>query len=281
MPSKIYYLYSETAAEALDAIDRNVGEVTISADLNISTNTFPIRQQRLVFDDNNSVGTDDLKTIAGKDKRVFCIRDGRLEILESRQDGYHKLVPTSSAPYLETSGVKMHISKGTCPFGNAVKTTALAVKRGDRVLDTCGGLGYTVIAALKHGARKVVSVEINPVVISLREMNPWSVQLADSRIQTVNADIGDYIGKLEDESFDSIIHDPPRFSLAGDLYGEDFYRELFRVLKKKGTLFHYTGNPGIVKRGKNFTGNTAKRLGFAGFRKITPTRKFMGLTAVR
>ena len=53
------------------------------------------------------------------------------------------------APVLEISGVKMHISKGINPFESAAQMAAQAVKAGDRVLDTCGGLGYAAIAAAR------------------------------------------------------------------------------------------------------------------------------------
>lgn len=39
------------------------------------------------------------------------------------------------------------------------------------------------------------------------------------------------------------MHNPPRFSIAGELYGLDFYRALYRVLRRDGKLFHYTGEP--------------------------------------
>ena len=41
---------------------------------------------------------------------------------------------------------------------------------------------------------------------------------------------------LPDASFDLILHDPPRFSLAGELYRA--LRELFRVLKPGGHVPH-------------------------------------------
>ena len=44
-------------------------------------------------------------------------------------------------------------------------------------------------------------------------------------------------------AFDAVLHDPPRFGIAGELYSQAFYDHLARVLKPRGVLFHYTGTP--------------------------------------
>lgn len=48
-----------------------------------------------------------------------------------------------------------------------------------------------------------------------------------------------------DAEFAAIIHDPPARALCKttDMYGAAFYKDLARVLKPGGTLFHYIGNP--------------------------------------
>ena len=153
------------------------------------------------------------------------------------------------------------------------------VRKGDRVLDTCSGLGYAASAALQLGAREVVSVELSETVMALRRNNPWSQRIFGPDILLVHADIADYIRTLKSGSFDAVIHDPPRFSLAGELYGEGFYRELFRVLKSRGALFHYTGNPQLVKRGSGFVDQAAKRLRAAGFSRVEKVAELMGVRA--
>jgi hypothetical protein len=80
-------------------------------------------------------------------------------------------------------------------------------------------------------------------------------------------------------SFDSVIHDPPRFSLAGELYSEEFYREIFRVLRRDGRLFHYTGNPHVVKKGSSFVDGVIHRLKAAGFRHVQKVGHLMGVSA--
>jgi predicted methyltransferase len=173
----------------------------------------------------------------------------------------------------------MHISKGINPFASAGQMAAQVVRKGARVLDTCSGLGYAASAALQLGAREVVSVEKSATVMALRKKNPWSQAIYDAKIQLVQADVNVYIHELAAESFDAVIHDPPRFSLAGELYGEQFYRELHRVLKRRGALFHYTGNPHLVKRGTSFTENAAQRLRTAGFTRVVKITELMGVTA--
>jgi predicted methyltransferase len=71
-------------------------------------------------------------------------------------------------------------------------------------------------------------------------LNPWSPEVGNGLILT-HGDITDEIVMLPNESVDAILHDPPRFGIAGDLYSQNFYGQLARVIKHKGKLFHYTG----------------------------------------
>jgi hypothetical protein len=41
----------------------------------------------------------------------------------------------------------------------------------------------------------------------------------------------DLVETFPDASFDRILHDPPTFTLAGDLYSLEFYSQLSRLLK--------------------------------------------------
>lgn len=276
-----YYFYSATARQVLGAMDRGEDHLTISVDLNLSHGTFALCGDELILDGENRLSRAELRRIEGKENRIFCLEGGRLEVLEVRGEGYYKLVPTDQAPLLEISGVKMHISKGVNPFESAGQMAAQVVKKGDRVLDTCSGLGYAASAALKLGAREVISVERSATVMALRKRNPWSQGIFGQNVHLVHADIDVYIRGLAAESFDSVIHDPPRFSLAGELYGEGFYREIHRVLKRRGALFHYTGNPQLLKRGTGFMDRAAKRLRAAGFAKVVKIPELMGLTAYK
>ncbi|MBU0484084.1 MAG: methyltransferase domain-containing protein [Proteobacteria bacterium] len=279
MKKDSYCLTAVVANQVLAALDRGEVEINISSDLNLSRATFSLGDDHLVLDSDNRLDRAALQQMADKENRIFFLAEGRLEVLENRDAGYAKLVPTDQAPLLEISGVKMHISKGTNPFVSAGQMAAQVVKKGNRVLDTCSGLGYAATAALQLGAREVISVERSATVIALRQKNPWSQRIFGPDIQLVHGDINGYIRELAAESFDAIIHDPPRLSLAGELYGESFYRELFRVLKRRGSLFHYTGNPHVVRHGRSFVDHAAQRLKAAGFSKVDKVGELMGVTA--
>ena len=276
-----YWFYSAVAREVLGAMDRGDDRVDISVDLHLSRDAFDLRDDELILDAENRLSREELRRIEGKESRIFHLEGGRLEVLEVRVDGYYKLVPTDQAPLLEISGVKMHISKGINPFESAGQMAAQVVKKGDRVLDTCSGLGYAASAALQLGAREVVSVERSATVMELRKKNPWSQRIFGADIQLVHADVDDYIRELAADSFDSVIHDPPRISLAGELYGERFYREIYRVLRRRGALFHYTGNPHLLKHGASFIDHAAQRLREAGFTRVVKVVELMGVTAYK
>ena len=176
-----------------------------------------------------------------------------------------KLVPTDwGPPTFEIDGVKMLPTKLVSPYEDARRKVALIEPGGKRVLDTCAGLGYFAAWCLEGGASEVTSYEINPDVLWLRTLNPWSPQ-DDPRLTLVAGDIGQRIGGLADASFGAILHDPPRFGLAGELYSQAFYDELIRVLKPGGRLFHYTGTPNRLTTGRDVPQEVERRLRLAGF----------------
>lgn len=274
-----YYLHTINARQALEAIAKGLSSVRFSADLNLSERDFSLSGQSLVLDENNRLSIAQLKKIVKKTQRIYLCRDGDMVPLEDRSAGYYKLVPTTGAPLLEISGVKMHISKGTDPFVSASEMAQQAVRKGDKVLDCCSGLGYSAIAAHRLGASEIISTELSPEVMGLREQNPWSTDLKQKEIVQLQGSIFELISTMPTASFDSIIHDPPRFSLAGELYSEAFYREIFRVLRRDGRLFHYTGNPHVIKKGSSFVDGVIRRLKVAGFKQVKKIENLMGVSA--
>jgi len=182
---------------------------------------------------------------------------------------FYKLVPTKTWPTVEISGIHMHRIKDIDPKKDSeLKVKALGKIKGIG-LDICTGLGYTaILAAKKPLVKKVITIEKDPNIIYLAKLNPFSKELfTNPKIELIEADAFTYIKKLKDESFDFVIHDPPRISLAPELYSLEFYKELYRVVKNSAKVFHYTGKPGI-KQGKNYLKGILKRLRLAGFRKI-------------
>jgi predicted methyltransferase len=176
-----------------------------------------------------------------------------------------KLVPTDwGPPTFEIDGIKMLPTARVSPYADAQHKVRLIEPRGKAILDTCGGLGYFAAWCLQGAARAVVSFEKHPDVLWLRSLNPWS-PAAEPRLKLTRGDVAGQIGGLPSQSFDAILHDPPRFGIAGELYSQAFYDELARVLRRKGKLFHYTGAPNQLTSGRDVPNEVAQRLRRAGF----------------
>jgi predicted methyltransferase len=189
-----------------------------------------------------------------------------------------KLVPTEwGPPTFEIDGIKMLPTSQVSPYADAEAKVALVQPVGKSVLDTCGGLGYFAAWCLAGGARSVLSFEKNPDVMWLRTLNPWS-PAPGGALQLVEGDVAERIETLGDSSFDAILHDPPRFGIAGELYSQAFYGQLARVIRLRGRLFHYTGAPNRLTSGRDVPREVAKRLTLAGFK---PELRGDGVFAVR
>ena len=176
-----------------------------------------------------------------------------------------KLVPTQwGPPTFEIDGIKMLPTEHVSPYADAERKVNLIQPRGKRILDTCGGLGYIAAWCLEGRAQQVLSYEKSADVIWLRGLNPWSPE-SGGALTLAHADIVEQIVTLPDASVDAILHDPPRFGIAGELYSQAFYDQLARVLKRRGRLFHYTGTPNRLTSGRDVPSEVAKRLRRAGF----------------
>ena len=182
-----------------------------------------------------------------------------------------KLVPTAwGVPTFEIDGIKMLPTSKESPLDDARRKVALVEPGGNVVLDTCGGLGYFAACCLEGGVTRIQSFEKNADVLWLRTLNPWSPDpdATDSggRLRLTHADVSEAIGQLPNGAFDVLLHDPPRFGIAGELYSQAFYDQLARVLRKGGRLFHYTGSPNKLTSGRDVPREVAKRLEKAGFK---------------
>ena len=204
--------------------------------------------------------------------RTFYYWDGEEFAPISRFAGsLIKLVPSGrGAPTFEIDGIKMLPTAKESPFEDARRKVALVAPRGRSVLDTCGGLGYFAACCLEAGATRIQSFEKNESVLWLRTLNPWSPdpdsETSGGRLQLRHADVSQAIHEVATASVDAILHDPPRFGIAGELYSQVFYDQLARVLRPGGRLFHYTGSPNRLTSGRDVPREVAKRLEKAGFR---------------
>ena len=203
---------------------------------------------------------------ACRDRTIYYWSGAGFEPVARFTTSLIKLVPTAwGPPTFEIDGVKMLPTARVSPYADAERKVGLIQARGKTVLDTCGGLGYFAAWCLAGGARQVRSYEKNPDVIWLRSLNPWSPAPAGA-LTLIEGDVAERIRTLPDASFDAILHDPPRFHLAGELYALAFYGELARVLRCGSRLFHYTGTPNRLTSGRDVPNEVARRLRRAGFR---------------
>jgi predicted methyltransferase len=204
-----------------------------------------------------------------KDRTIYWFDGGEWTPVSRFAGSLIKLVPTSwDVPTFEIDGIKMLPTSKESPLEDARRKVALVQPAGKQVLDTCGGLGYFAACCLEAGVAQVQSFEKNASVLWLRTLNPWSPDPAASngRLQLEHADVSEAIVQLADASFDALLHDPPRFGIAGELYSQDFYGQLARVLRRGGRLFHYTGSPNRLTSGRDVPREVARRLEKSGFK---------------
>jgi hypothetical protein len=200
-----------------------------------------------------------------KDRTVYHWDGGAFAPVARFTTSLIKLVPTEwGPPTFEIDGIKMLPTAQVSPHADAERKVGLIQPRGKVILDTCGGLGYLAAWCVQGRAKQVLSYEKNPDVIWLRRLNPWS-PVAGGGLTLTPGDIVEQIATLPSASVDAILHDPPRFGIAGELYSQIFYNHLARVLKRHGKLFHYTGTPNKLTSGRDVPNEVAKRLRLAGF----------------
>jgi len=269
------------AKTLLAAMRDGASQHECSLDLGLSRGRVGLSRGAVTLPDGTELAADRIRGVAAAKRGVFLAERGRCRPIQTSGDYFYKLIPTDEAPTIEISGVQMHRTTGTAPFRNALGSARTVVRKGTRVLDTCGGLGYTAIAAARLGACSVVSVEVDSNVLAIARENPWSAEYFASPVITViNADVCEFIASQPDGAFDRAVHDPPRFSRAGELYGAEFYGQLARVLGPRGRLFHYTGQPYSRGRGRSFVLGVVRRLQEAGF-SVKRWESLQGLVAMR
>ena len=117
------------------------------------------------------------------------------------------------------------------------------------------------------------------MAIEIAKRNPWSRELFDNpKVEISIGDIDEKVDEFPAGEFSAIVHDPPTFQFAGELYSLEFYKKLYRVLSRRGTLFHYIADPDS-KLGERMTKGVMKRLHEAGFAKVERRPKAFGVAA--
>ncbi len=271
------------AAVALDARARGINQVNLSLDLNFSNSSVPLTDVGLSLPDDTILAWGDLKQIAGSQSGCFAIQDGKphsIQFYSELTDRVSSLYPTRAAPTMLISGIPMHRIKDTDPHQDTLETIRAIKPVVGQVLDTATGLGYTAIEA-SHTAEHVTTIELDPAALMVCRQNPWSQELFDNpKITQLVEDSFEVVAGMGDGSFTRVIHDPPVFSLAGDLYSGEFYRQLYRVMRNHSQLFHYIGDP-ESKSGASLTAGVMRRLEQAGFRQVRKAPRAFGVVAVK
>lgn len=271
------------AKELLLAKGAGLKKTMASLDLGLSRQEIRLEPGGIATDGPPLLDWEQLQAIADSESKCFRVQGNRREEIRGYSESTGRvfsLLPTADAPALLISGFTMHRFKGISPRRAAQEMVNAAAPVRGRVLDTATGLGYTAIAAAREAAA-VISIEFEPGSLEMARSNPWSQELFNHPgISLISGDSSQEIAKFAAGYFDVIIHDPPSASLAGDLYGEAFYRQAWRVLAANGRLFHYLGDPKSAL-GARVTGGVVRRLQSAGFRRITAKPSAYGVLACK
>jgi predicted methyltransferase len=267
----------------LEARDRGLATATTSIDLGRTNTPIRLEADRVVLSDDCWLPWDTIGAIANSPSSCFAVEGGsatKIQAYSPDLDRLYSLFPTEGAPTVLISGIPMHRIKDVDPLEDTHRKVRSIAPIGGRVLDTATGLGYTAIEAART-AEKVVTIELDPVIQEVARLNPYSRTLfEDPKIEQRFGDSFDVVATLESSSFSRVIHDPPTFALAGQLYSAEFYRQLHRVLKRHGQLYHYIGDitSGSAKR---VAQGVTRRLQQAGFTRVVQRPETFGIVAFK
>jgi predicted methyltransferase len=271
------------ARQLIEARKSGQSVVMVSMDLNLTESEIRLQPEYVLFPTGENLDWNSIEEISGNETACYYVENNAPKAIKGFSEfsgRFYGLMPTTSAPTMLISGIPMHRIKDTNPHQDIIsKIKAITPVKGD-VLDTTTGLGYTAIEAAKT-ARHVTTIEIDPMAQEIARLNPWSQALFNNpKITQVIGDAFDEIKGFDAGSFSAIIHDPPMFSLAGDLYSLAFYQQAFRVLKHNGRIFHYIGDP-ESKTGARVTKGVLRRLQEAGFTRVMRAPRAFGVVAYK
>lgn len=271
------------ARPLLLARDNGLAYVTTSFTLGLTTVQAELAASGVRTEDGRQISWSNIEEIAANEASCFTVEEGRalkIQFFSETLNRAYTLYPTESAPTMLISGLPMHRIKGTDPHKDTLAKIKTIAPIGGEVLDTAMGLGYTAIEAART-AQRVTTIELDPTVVEVCRLNPWSQALFDEgKITRHIGDAFDVIETLPSAMFQRVLHDPPMFSLAGHLYGEDFYRELLRVMTPKGRLFHYIGDL-QSRSGAGVARGVRQRLVSAGFKRVVDRPQAFGVVAYK
>jgi predicted methyltransferase len=283
--STLYFL-DPSQREKINTVRELPAGLSLSLDAGFSETMVELNFSGILLPDGMELPLPEKEMLHSDEVRTILIfKDNRWQKWQhfDEQTGkFYKMVFTQPGrpPTVEISGIKMHVTKDSDPsVDTANKLKALGSVKGS-VLDTCCGMGYTAIALAKLGSvQEVITVERDPNMVQLCRENPWSRGLFESdKINLLSGNAAEKITGFADRSFAAILHDPPRFALAPELYEESFYRHCCRILQNGGKMYHYTGDPNKAHR-SSLPEKTIERLKKAGFRRAK--KSYQGVLALK
>ncbi len=267
----------------LEARKRGQVVVETSLDLGISNTSVMLSPEGVSFATGERLDWASVEKISQDKVKCYTISAKGMQSVQTFSKGTNRLcslMPTQGAPSMLIAGFVMHRIKEIDPWQHAQRMMAALAPVSGSVLDTATGLGYTAILAARE-ASGVTTIELDPGVLAIAQLNPWSQELfANPKITQVMGDAYEVVPTFADESFDRIMHDPPTLKLAGELYSGAFYRELYRILKRGGRLFHYIGDPNSKASG-GVTRGVVRRLQEAGFSRVARRAEAYGVVAYK
>lgn len=269
-----------TKKEAEKVLSCEKNRVEISLDLGISL-ADAYMENGIVMIGNKKIPLKEFEKV--KENSCYTVETNHLHKLaffSEESNFYYKLMPTSDWPTVTVSSTPMHRRLLLSPKKDALsKIREISPVKG-KVLDTCCGLGYTAILAVKK-ADEVYTFEKDRYISHIARLNPYSKELFSSpNIKFFQEDITHGIKRFMDNYFDRVIHDPPTFKYAPILYSKEFYSELYRVLKRNGILYHYAPFPHRTKN-RPFYPKIILDLKRVGFRKVEYRHNSSGVRAVK
>jgi len=265
--SRVTVISGRTARYLLDSSN---GPVEVTLDLGLTRATVEVKDDMLRLPEGEHVSRSALEDLFNQEEDCIALLGDtwrKIYLYSDETNRYYKLYQPfeDQAPTIIINNASMHSIVRQGPWDDEVGKVKVLPPIGGRCLDTCCGLGYSAQLLTKKGFDEVVTCEIDREVLRVASINPWSRGLFhSSRIEIMETDVRDYVEQLEDRSFQAVFHDPPTVYQAGVLYGEELYREFWRVLSTGGVLYHYVGEPGR-KHGQDYAHGVIQRLQEAGF----------------
>ncbi len=168
----------------------------------------------------------------------------------------------------ETVGESYHSQTGAVE--EALKKYAIPCKIREkaksgtlRILDVCFGLGYNSAMAISEALAEnpectieVLGLEYDPEIINrIKEINPPipffkhyqrltpnQLQLRERNVSVriLLGDAREKVKELTGEHFDVVFFDPFSPKTAPEMWQEEFFKEMFRVMKKEAILATYS-----------------------------------------